>query len=174
MPESALEIVSKKPEWNTPFAAYFRRYIHANGDDGLEVAVDIMEKLNEEKARDDHRTSFHHLAYTDPEDIQRATDLGANFSVNPFYLHVLGEQYAEFGVGMERAQYTARGRSFLDAGGKLSFHSDAPMASGRPLALSWTAVNRTGLTGKVLDESEKLTMEESMRAITIELHTLRV
>ena len=42
------------------------------------------------------------------------------------------------------------------------------MAPGRPLALAWTAVNRTGLSGKTLGESEKLTMEESMRAITID------
>ncbi|MGL6312491.1 amidohydrolase [Vibrio sp. WXL103] len=155
---------SMRPYWHNDYTIT----VHANGDYGLEVAVDIMQKLNEEKARQDHRTSFHHLAYTDPEDIQRATDLGANFSVNPFYLHVLGEQYSLDGIGPERAQYTARGRSFLDAGAKLSFHSDAPMAPGRPLALAWTAVNRTGLSGKVLGEAEKMTMEESMRAITID------
>lgn len=155
---------SMRPYWNNDYTVH----VHSNGDYGLEVAVDIMEKLNEEKQRDDHRTSFHHLAYTDPADIVRATELGATFSVNPFYLHVLGEQYSEYGIGPERAQYTARGRSFVEAGAKLSFHSDAPMAPGRPLALSWTAVNRTGLSGKVLGESEKLTMEESMRAITID------
>lgn len=42
------------------------------------------------------------------------------------------------------------------------------MAPGRPLALAWSAVNRTGLTGQVLGESEKMTMEESMRAITLD------
>lgn len=155
---------SMRPYWNNDYTVT----VHSNGDYGLEVAVNIMEKLNEEKARDDHRTSFHHLAYTDPADIQRATDLGANFSVNPFYLHVLGEQYSLHGIGPERAQYTSRGRSFLDAGATLSFHSDAPMAPGRPLALAWTAVNRTGLSGKTLGESEKMTMKESMRAITID------
>ncbi len=155
---------SMRPYWNNGYTVT----VHSNGDYGLEVAVDIMQKLNEEHARDDHRTSFHHLAYTDPVDIARATELGANFSVNPFYLHVLGEQYSQFGVGPERAQYTSRGRSFIDAGAKLSFHSDAPMAPGRPLALAWTAVNRTGLSGQVLGESERMTMEESMRAITID------
>lgn len=114
--------------------------IHANGDLGLEVAVDSMEKANKVKARTDHRTGFHHVAFTDPADIKRAADLGGNFSVNPFYLHVLGEQYSEVGVGKERSEVMARGRSFLDAGATLSFHSDAPMAPGRPLALAWTAV----------------------------------
>ena len=155
---------SMRPYWDNDYTIT----VHANGDYGLEVAVDIMERLNNETPRDDHRTSFHHLAYTDPADIKRATELGANFSVNPFYLHVLGEQYSLYGLGPERAQYTSRGRSFLDAGAKLSFHSDAPMAPGRPLALAWTAVNRTGLSGKTLGESEKLSMEESMRAITID------
>ena len=155
---------SMRPFWKDGYTVV----VHANGDLGLEVAVDIMETLNKEKARDDHRTSFHHLAYTDPVDIQRAADMGANFSVNPFYLHVLGEQYSLYGVGPERSEVMARGRSFLDAGAVLSFHSDAPMAPGRPLALSWTAVNRTGLSGRKMGAEEKLTMEEAMRAITID------
>lgn len=141
--------------------------VHANGDKGLEVAVDSLELANSAKPRQDHRTSFHHLAFTDPVDIKRAVDLDANFSVNPFYLHVLGEQYSKVGVGPERSSVMARGRSFIDTGATLSFHSDAPMAPGRPLALAWTAVNRTGLSGEVLGPEERMTMQESMRAITI-------
>ncbi|MDX2321034.1 MAG: amidohydrolase [Moritella sp.] len=141
--------------------------VHVNGDKGLEVAVDSLELANSAKPRKDHRTGFHHLAFTDPIDIKRAVDLDANFSVNPFYLHVLGEQYSKVGVGPERSSVMARGRSFIDTGAPLSFHSDAPMAPGRPLALAWTAVNRTGLSGEVLGPEERMTMQESMRAMTI-------
>lgn len=58
--------------WNQDYTIV----IHANGDLGLEVAVDSMEKANKENARKDHRTGFHHVAFTDPVDIKRAADLG--------------------------------------------------------------------------------------------------
>lgn len=155
---------SMRPFWQNDYTIV----VHANGDYGLEVAVDIMGKMQKAYPRTDHRTSFHHRAYTDPADIQRAADMGANFSVNPFYLHALGEQYGEFGVGKERSDVMARGRSFLDAGARLSFHSDAPTGPGRPLVLSRTAVNRTGLSGRKMGAEEKLTMPKAMRAITID------
>ena len=73
------------------------------------------------------------------------------------------------GVGPERSEVIARGRSVVDEGIKLSFHSDAPMAPARPLLLVWSAVNRIGLSGeKVLGEEEKITIEEAFRSITID------
>ncbi|WP_117232608.1 amidohydrolase [Vibrio maerlii] len=153
-----------RPFWHNDYTMH----IHSNGDYGLEVGVDIVEKMMAEKHRDDHRTTFHHLLITDPTDIQRAEKNGMLFSSNPFYLHVLGEAYGEVGVGKERADVMARGRSFIDAGARLSFHSDAPMAPGRPLTLAWSAVNRTGLSGGVLGAEERLTIQEAMRAITID------
>jgi hypothetical protein len=69
----------------------------------------------------------------------------------------------------------ARGRTVLDAGARLSFHSDSPMAPARPMFLVWSAVNRIGLSGqKVLGPEERVTTEEAFRAITIDAaHALR-
>lgn len=156
---------SMRPYWHDDYTIT----IHATGDLGFEKAVEILEKLNSEKARVDHRTSFHHLGITDKDDIPTAVELGANFSVNPYYTHILSELYSEDGVGEERARVMSRGRSFIDAGGILSLHSDAPMAPAEPLALVWAAVNRIGLSGeKVMGEKERITVDEAMRAITID------
>jgi predicted amidohydrolase YtcJ len=107
--------------------------------------------------------------------VKRAAELGAIISSNPFYIHVLGEQYSKVGVGPERSEVMARGRTVLDAGAQLSFHSDSPMAPARPMMLVWAAVNRLGLSGqKVLGPQEKVTTEEAFRAITIDAaHALR-
>ncbi|WP_028022258.1 amidohydrolase [Enterovibrio calviensis] len=156
---------SMRPYWNDDYTII----VHANGDLGFESAVDIVEKLSKDKPREDHRTGFHHLGITDKEDIPRAVATGSNFSVNPYYTHLLAERYSEEGVGKERAEVMARGRSFLDAGGKLSMHSDAPMAPAQPLALVWAAVNRLGLSEeKVMGQEERITVDEAMRAITID------
>ncbi|MGF1767687.1 amidohydrolase [Enterovibrio makurazakiensis] len=156
---------SMRPYWNDDYTIV----IHANGDLGFESALDIVQGLNDETPRVDHRTGFHHLGITDKDDIPRAVDAGVNFSVNPYYTHVLAELYAEQGVGKERAEVMARGRSFIDAGGVLSLHSDAPMAPAQPLTLMWAAVNRIGLSGeKVMGPEERITVDEAMRAITID------
>ncbi len=141
--------------------------MHTNGDLGLEVVLNTLEKLQQESPRYDHRLSIHHFAYSEKPQVERLAKLGGIVSSNPFYVHVLGEQYSKVGVGKKRSAEMARGRSVLDNHVNLSFHSDSPMAPASPLLLAWAAVNRTGLTGKVLGPQEKVTVEEALRAITI-------
>lgn len=155
---------SMKPYWNDDYTVI----VHANGDLGFETAIDIVEELDTDHPREDHRTGYHHLGFTDKNDIHRAVEQGANFSVNPYYTHILGEQYGKEGIGKERADVMSRGQSFIEAGGLLSLHSDAPMAPAQPLSLIWTAVNRVGLSGEtVLGKDEKITVMDALKAVTV-------
>ncbi len=155
---------SMRPYWKDDYTII----IHANGDRGLEVAIDVVDKLNDEYPREDHRTSYHHLGITDLVDIGRAVEQGSNFSVNPYYTHILAENYAENGIGQERAEVMSRGRSIIDSGGLLSLHSDALMAPAEPLSLVWSAVNRIGLSGEtVMGPGERITVDEAMRGVTV-------
>ena len=149
--------------------------VHQNGDMGLELSLNTLEGLLHRLPRYDHRFGIHHFAFSEKAQVKRAAELGAEISSNPFYIHVLGEQYSKVGVGPERSEVMARGRSVIDAGARLSFHSDSPMAPARPLLLMWSAVNRIGLSGKkVLGPQEKVTTEEALRAVTIEAaHAMR-
>jgi predicted amidohydrolase YtcJ len=143
--------------------------VHQNGDMGMELGLNTLEGLLHRMPRYDHRFALHHFAFSENAQVKRAAQLGAGISSNPFYVHVLGEQYSKVGVGPERAEVMARGRSVVDEGIRLSFHSDAPMAPARPLFLAWAAVNRIGLSGKkVLGPEEKVTPEEALKALTID------
>ncbi|MGI9201268.1 MAG: amidohydrolase [Woeseiaceae bacterium] len=156
---------SMRPYWNDDYTVI----VHVNGDEGLAAAIDIVETMNAEYPRDDHRTGYHHLGIIDPADIPRVVAQGSNFSVNPYYTHILAENYVENGVGSARAEVMSRGRSIIDAGGLLSLHSDALMAPAEPLAMVWAAVNRIGLSGEtVMGEGERVTVDEAMRGITID------
>lgn len=156
---------SMRPYWQDDYTII----IHANGDEGLAVAADIVDKMNAEYERDDHRTGYHHLGIVDAADIPRIVEQGSNFSVNPYYTHILAENYSENGIGPERAEVMSRGRSIRDAGGILSLHSDALMAPAEPLAIVWAAVNRIGLSGEtVMGPGERITVDEAMRGITID------
>jgi hypothetical protein len=52
--------------------------------------------------------------------------------------------------------------------GSLSFHSDMPMAPAKPLQLVWAGVNRLTYEGQVAGPQHRVTVEEALRAITIE------
>lgn len=143
--------------------------VHQTGDLGMELCLNTLEGLLHRKPRYDHRFRLDHFGFSEIPQVKRAATLGAEISSNPFYIHVLGEKYSEVGIGPERSEVMVRGRSVLDEGIKLSFHSDAPMAPARPLLLAWSAVNRIGLSGEeVLGKEERVTIEEAFKAITID------
>ena len=65
------------------------------------------------------------------------------------------------GIGPERSEVMVRGRSVIDEGIPLSFHSDAPMAPARQMLRVWSAVNRSGISGKkIRGPEQKVTTEE--------------
>ncbi len=154
-----------RPFWD----AGYQVIVHVNGDLGMEKTLDILDRLQGEFPRFDHRFRIDHFAFSTEDQVRRAARLGALISSNPFYTYVLGEQYGRFGIGLERAEVMARGRTVLRNHIRLSFHSDSPMAPARPMLLVWAAVNRLGLSGtRVLGPRERITPEEAFRAVTID------
>ncbi|MCT4588844.1 MAG: amidohydrolase [Carboxylicivirga sp.] len=153
----------------------YQLIVHQIGDLGMEVCLNTLDGMMQRYPRYDHRFRLDHFGFSEIEQLDRAAKLGVEISSNPFYVHLLGENYSEIGVGPERAEVMARGRSVLDRHIKLSFHSDAPMAPARPMFLVWSAVNRIGLSGeKVVGQQETVTIEEAFKAITIDAaHAMR-
>jgi predicted amidohydrolase YtcJ len=143
-------------------------HAHINGDLGMEMALDVVEKLMKENPRQDHRFTMHHAGYFTKDQTKRMGELGVVVSAQPYYLHALGDKYSEVGLGPERAPYMGRYKSLLDNGVKLSFHSDFTMAPAEPLKLMWVAVNRFSASGKVLGPDERITVEQALRAVTLD------
>ena len=94
--------------------------------------------------------------------------LGAHASVNPYYLHALGDDYAQVGLGPERATQLVRCGSMVREGMRVSLHSDFMMAPAEPLTLAWCAASRQTRTGKIMSPSERLTLHQALRAVTID------
>ena len=148
--------------------ADYQLHIHVNGDEGLRVVLDIIEKLRAEYPREDHQTVLHHYGYSAPEQSDRVANLGIQVSANPYYLWALGDKYAEIGMGPERAHAITRLGSLEQRGVPISLHSDLPMAPAAPLRLAAIAASRVTATGKVLAPGERLGIEAALRGITSE------
>jgi len=150
--------------WN----AGFQINVHVNGDMGLDRTLDILEKLQRENPRQDHRFTIHHLAYARPDQAQRLADLGGMVQANPYYLWALGDKYSEVGLGPQRASHMVPLNSFASTGMAVAFHSDFTMAPAQPLLLAWVALTRITSEGNILAPEERLSLQQALRGITID------
>lgn len=163
LPPETLEHLARQ-FWN----AGWRIHIHTTGDLGLDLVLDILEKLQWERPRVAHRFTIEHFAVSTPEQCRRIADLGAIVSANPYYLHELGEAYMRGTLGHERASSMSRLGTLKREGVTLGLHSDFTMAPAQPLVNAWVAVNRVTERGAVFGPEERLSVDQAMRAITIE------
>lgn len=158
------------------FAAAFNQYwdadyqihIHQNGDAGLEMVLDLLEAAQARNPRDDHRTVLVHFGFSTKEQVDRIAELGAIVSANPYYLTALADNYSENGLGSARADEMVRLGDVVRAGISLSFHSDMPMAPGRPLFLMGAAVNRITVSGRVAGPEQRISVEDALKAVTLD------
>ncbi len=155
---------------------YFRVYwdagwqihTHVNGDRGLDVLLDIIERCMIATPRSDHRSVIVHFANSTEEQVDRIARLGCIVSANPYYPVGFADRFGEFGLGPERADAMVRSASVLDRCVPLAFHSDLPMAPAEPLALASFAVNRITETGRVAAPEQRIGVHDALRAVTIE------
>jgi predicted amidohydrolase YtcJ len=161
-PEQYLEMARRY--WNEGYAIH----VHCTGDLGLELALDTLDRLQWERPRFDHEYTIEHFGFATPEQVSRIATLGARVSANVHYLHELSTVYARHGVGTERANQMARLASCVNAGIRVALHSDFPMAPARPLHNAWVAATRMNHEEVVVAPRERLSIEQALRAITID------
>ena len=161
-----------EPEEFAKYAQFFwdkdyRIHVHANGDKGVEMVLNNLEKLQKGKPKEDHRFTFHHLGYVRKDQVQRMAKLGAQASIQPYYLYSLGSKYAETGLGKKRAQRISPVGYLIQNDITTCFHSDFFMAPVEPLTLMWVAVNRKTMDGKTFGAELRVSAWEALKAVTI-------
>ena len=146
----------------------YKIHVHCTGDLGLELALDTLEKLQDEKPRFNHRFTIEHFGLSTPEQVRRMASLGAIASVNVYYLHELSEIYARDGIGEERAYSMARLGTLKRHNIPFALHSDYTMAPALPLNSAWVAATRQNEAGKIVGEGEGVPVYDALKAITID------
>ena len=148
--------------------ADYQLHIHVNGDAGLQMVLDTLAENMQRNPRQDHRTVIVHFAVSTPDQVDRIKQLGAIVSANSYYPVALADQYSKSGLGPERADPMTRMGDVERAGIAYSFHSDMPMAPGKPLFLMHCGVNRVTPSGRVAAPEQRVSREGALRAVTIE------
>lgn len=144
---------------------------HANGDETVEMTLDVLQQLQLAHPRFDHRFTIEHYCISTTAQARRLKALGGLASVNNYFVHYRGQLHAAEGFGPDRAESTARLGTLEREGVIFAIHSDYSLVLTpiNPLVAVWIAVNRVAKDGEtVYAPGECIGVDRAMRAITID------
>jgi predicted amidohydrolase YtcJ len=161
-----------EPErFSAVFDAYwdagFQIHVQADGDAGVELVLDALERAMRREPRFDHRTTVMSLGLANDMQIKRLARLGAIVGANPYTVTALADAYARAGLGAPRADNLVPLGAVRRAGVPVTLHSALPLAPAQPLSLMAAAVNRTTLSNRVAAPDQRLSIEDALAAVTI-------
>lgn len=150
-------------------------HIHAIGDKGNRIILDIYEKLltQHQLVDKDHRWRVIHAQVVYPDDFPRFGRLKLVAEINPY--HVSDDmRWMEERIGRRRSEGAYAFRKLKDAGAVLIFGSDSPGTNAaryflNPVYGLYAAVTRQTLTGEPKEgwfPDQRLTIEEAIEAYT--------
>jgi predicted amidohydrolase YtcJ len=141
---------------------------HVQGDAGVDTILDVDEEALRRNPRDDHRLRLEHVGAIRPEQLQRAADLGVTCSIFVDQIHYWGDVIVDGLFGPERGSRWMPAGSAVATGMRISLHNDPPVTPEEPLRNISVAATRTAPSGRVLAPEERLTVEQAIRAQTID------
>ncbi len=148
-------------------AAGWQIGVHAQGDRAIDRVLDAYEAALRAHPRDDHRHRIEHCGGPRPDQIERIARLGVMVVGQPRYFWDAGDAWLRV-LDAERAHRLQPYREMIDAGVRFALSSDAPVASHRPMDTIASAVLRTTVSGDVIGGDQALSVDEAVRACTID------
>tara|TARA_B110000503_G_scaffold117799_1_gene178120 strand:+ start:3452 stop:5107 length:1656 start_codon:yes stop_codon:yes gene_type:complete len=139
--------------------------IHANGDVGIDIALNVYERLQKEYYRKDPRFRLEHCTVINDDLIKRIKSLNAIPTPFSTYVYWHGEKMKEY--GKERLEHMFAVKSFLDAGINVTQTSDYPPGPFEPMMAIQSSVTRRDYNGELWGPSQRITVEEAIKVGTI-------
>jgi len=149
--------------------AGFQVAIHAIGDKAINFLLNAYELTGKENGQRDRRFRIEHSQHIAPADIERFAQLDVIAAMQPY--HAIDDgRWAEEVIGAERIKTTYAFKSLFDAGAKVAFGSDWPVAPATPLEGIYAAVTRRTLDDKNPEgwvPEQKITVEQALQGYTV-------
>ncbi len=139
----------------------FQIGIHAIGDKGNRVLVDLYKRLLEESPKENHRHRIEHASLLTEDVIRDIKKYNIILACQPPFIN---SEYTwlERRLGKKRCKYTYPFKSIIDAGIIMASSSDSPIEDPDIISGLHALVTRNGFIPE-----QCLTMEEALRTYTI-------
>ena len=155
------DYVSDMYERNIPVIA------HANGDAAMDQLIRAVSNANELHGRADRRTVIIHAQTARDDQIDAFKAEGMLPSYFAAHTYFWGDWHRDSVLGPERGSRISPLASTLDKGVPYTIHNDTPVVPPDMMRLVWAAVTRTTRSGLTLGEEQKISVEDALKAITI-------
>jgi predicted amidohydrolase YtcJ len=150
-------------------AAGLQVCIHAIGDQGISIILDLYEEVARAHGPADRRFRIEHCQHMAAKDFDRFAALGVIASMQPY--HAIDDgRWAATRLGPDRVSRTYAFRTFLDKGVRLAIGTDWNVAPLDPMQNVYAAVTRATLDGRNPGgwvPEQKLTVPEVVSAYTL-------
>lgn len=144
--------------------------IHAIGDKAMEMSLNAIENAKKKYPAHNLRHGIIHCQITDEEILNRIKELNVITFIQPIFIdydmHIVNDR-----VGKELAETSYAWKSMIDKRIHTSIGSDCPVEKFDTMQNIYSAATRKSITGenkKVYLPNEKLTIDEALKAYTIE------
>ncbi|HEY7736942.1 MAG TPA: amidohydrolase family protein [Candidatus Limnocylindrales bacterium] len=141
--------------------------IHAQGDRGIDRALDALDAAQAALPRTDARHRIEHCGGPRPDQVERMARLGVWAIGQPRYFWDAGDDWLR-AFDEERAGRLQPYREFAAAGVAFAISTDAPVASYRPVDTLASAALRHTVGGATVGPDQALTIVEAVRAYTLD------
>lgn len=139
--------------------------VHANGDVGIDITLQVYEQLQREMPKKDPRFRLEHCTVINDDLVKRIQALNAIPCPFSTYVYFHGEKMKEY--GKERLNSMFALRSFLDAGIWVTQTSDYPPGPFEPMMALQSSVTRTDYKGTLWGPKQKIAVEEAIKVGTL-------
>lgn len=141
--------------------------VHAQGDRAIDRVLDAYELALAAHPRPDARHRIEHCGGPRPDQLERMARLGVIAIGQPRYFHDAGDDWLA-ALDPGRAHRLQPYREMASAGVRFVISTDAPVASYRPVDTIASAVLRRTASGATIGADQALTVEEAVRAYTLD------
>lgn len=162
-PDELADLVRRFTAADVPVAC------HVHGDGTCAAVLDAYAGAgrNDPERLRRLRPRMEHCGAVTGEQYRRAAELGSTVSLFMDHVHWWGDVIADDLYGPEVADRWMSARTAWDAGHRVTLHNDGVCSPTDPLSGVATAVTRRSTSGRVHGAREALTVDEALRAVTV-------
>lgn len=146
--------------------------VHANGSRAVEQTLNNYAKLLDGNAQPERRRlRIEHFTVTTPEQLIKTKQLGVVPGFTIGHVHYWGQAFNDQILGAVRAECIDPSASLKKEGVRFAYHSDSPVSPYGPLKYITQGVTRvwqSPLQRKVLGPNERISVDDAIRAVTID------
>ena len=144
--------------------------VHSNGDKSIEQTLNVFAKLVTKPADAKTRLRIEHFTVPTEVQIDKAAKLGVVPGFTIGHTDYWGEAFHNHLIGPERADRIDPSASLIKRGMHFAYHSDSPVSPIHPLKYASEGAARLWQVSpqKVLNPSQKISINNALKAITID------